>query len=290
MRIAYDWTESEWNEAVKLATEDPRRRGSVPGMVYALVGIPLFGAVMDGVRSVRGTGKLSGAGMAVPLMLILLGVALGAGVLATRRERSRRTRSQTPLPVGQWEAVVQEAGWHFHAKPEDAATAGVLPLGRSQAEAAGEPPVDEKPAPGPNERAVADEETTPVAKLGPVVKSDVAAEVTLAAVSTVIVAPQAVEMNHIPPALAEADTVPVTAPPIETPAATVPAVTSAKRETPLQPWNELTGSRTGERVIVLLHRGGFHAVPTRCMTPEQASHLHRMVIRKLRPSAVQPPR
>ena len=254
---------------MKLATDGPSRRGSVPGMVYALVGIPLIGAVLDGVRSVRGTGKLTGAGMAVPLLLILLGIALGAGVFVTRRERRRRIRSQTPMPAGQWEAVVQEAGWHFHAKPEDAPAAGVLAFEHGSAESASVALTNEKDLPAAREKAVAVTEAMPVEK---------------AAVTTET---SALGVELVPAAAGSAWE---TEPPTEAAAATVPADPPPRRETPLQPWKELTGSRTGERVIVLLHRGGFHAVPIRCMTPEQASHLHRMVIRKLRPSAGRLPR
>jgi hypothetical protein len=38
---------------------------------------------------------------------------------------------------------------------------------------------------------------------------------------------------------------------------------------------------------VFLRRDGFDALPTRSITPEQGGHIHRLVIRKLRPSVSQ---
>jgi hypothetical protein len=52
----------------------------------------------------------------------------------------------------------------------------------------------------------------------------------------------------------------------------------------LKPWSEFTDVRHGDRVMVLIHDGGFEALPTSSLTPEQGSHLYRLVTRKLRPS------
>ncbi len=51
----------------------------------------------------------------------------------------------------------------------------------------------------------------------------------------------------------------------------------------LQPWNHLLEARRSERVIVLHSRDGFHAIPTCSLTPEQGGHLHRLILRKVRP-------
>lgn len=65
----------------------------------------------------------------------------------------------------------------------------------------------------------------------------------------------------------------------ENPAATIPAA--------LRPWADMVETRQGNRVIVFLRRDGFDALPTRSITPEQGGHIHRLVIRKLRPSVQQ---
>jgi hypothetical protein len=54
---------------------------------------------------------------------------------------------------------------------------------------------------------------------------------------------------------------------------------------PTHPWTDLAEVRHGDRVIVLMQHDGFHAVPMTSLSPEQSSHLYRLVTRKLRPTA-----
>lgn len=62
------------------------------------------------------------------------------------------------------------------------------------------------------------------------------------------------------------------------------AVESQAVATPsLRPWTEIVEARQADGVIVLMHQAGFEAVPARWLTPEQAGHLHRMVMRKMKP-------
>lgn len=54
---------------------------------------------------------------------------------------------------------------------------------------------------------------------------------------------------------------------------------------PLQAWTDFYATRQDEWAFVLLRTGGFLAMPTRVLTPDQGGHLHRMIARKLRPTA-----
>ena len=332
MRVTYDWTQAEWNEAVTLATEQRRRGSPMPGMVYALVGIPLVGAVMDGVRSVRGTGKLTGAGVAVPLLLLALAAFLAGVMLFSRWQRRQRLRAQAPMPQGQWEAVLQESGWKFQEKAAPVETGAVLPTVTAEATACDSSHEASQVADSPVSKDAVDADD-PAADVqgaaywtapsgpgggsgfggGPTARAVKSARVAVQRLSRAFRIPVVRETGQgeatdrtadlrwieLPDDIPEADGTPEamlftgSAVPVDTPEEKIqvqpdalPGARSSAGD--LHPWKHVTGSRAGERVIVLLHRDGFHAVPVRCMTPDQASHMNRMVIRKLRP--LPPPR
>ena len=175
MRITYEWTTREWDQAVELAMRKAARRGRLPGMVYALVGIPLLGAVGDLISLVRAPGKISLAGSIVPLLLMIFAVTAAVLIGVSRRRRLRRRDGVSAMPHGVQEMVLRESGWRFGAvEPQTVATAS------------------------------------------------------------------------------------------------------------LRAYTEVVEARQADGVIVLVHHAGFEAVPARALTPEQAGHLHRMVMRKMR--------
>lgn len=262
MRVTYNWTQPEWSEAVTLATARRTRASGVSGMVYALVGIPIVGAALDALRALGTTQQLTLRGSVVPLLLLALFACLTAALLLSRWRRRQRMATQTPMPQGQWEAVLQEAGWCIQAK-------AVPPLTESA-----EPAAD------------ALTETLPAA--------DVATAIPPAAEAMAepgLADPEASNEPATADAPVEENKAPTSMEAVETATGIDESLVGNEAELPpppvskgLQPWSLLTEQRAGERVIVLLHGHGFVAVPIRCMSPDQASHLHRMVVRKLRPA------
>ncbi|SEC03733.1 hypothetical protein [Terriglobus roseus] len=184
MRITYQWTEREWDQAVCVATRKATRGTALPGMVYPLIVIPLCGAVGDLISLLRPPGRANLAGSILPLLLLLSAITAGILISVSRLRRRRQRNGASPMPDGVREMVLQESGWRFHAFGPHADPSTLEPL------------------------------------------------------------PQR-----------------------------------------LRPWTELLDARQGSGVIVLLHRDGFEAVPAKSLTPEQAGHLHRLVMRKLKPAA-----
>jgi hypothetical protein len=188
MRVSYRWTEQEWHEAVRLAERRKVRRPGLPGMTYALVGIPLLGALLDLRSTLRENSGITLAGSILPLLLLLIAFAAAALLSVAAMRRRRRSASAQTMPAGERELVMQEGGWRCDC-----------PVGSSR-------------------------EREPGIETG------------------------------------------------------LPALRA------LRPWSDVVEARQGGRVIVLVLRNGFEAVPTRSLTPEQGGHMHRMVTRKLRPT------
>jgi len=188
LRITYEWTEREWDEAVGVATRKPARGAPLPSMIYALVGIPLLGAAGDLISLVRASGRVSLAGSLLPLLLVLFALTAAALIVARRRRRRQRD-GVCPMPRGTREMVLQEAGWRFT---------------RLQ--------------------------------------------------------PQALLPSEASAGLAPSSGAPLA----------------------LRSWSDVVEARQGNGVVVLVHLDGFDAVPGRSLTPEQAGHLHRLVMRKMR--------
>jgi len=62
-------------------------------------------------------------------------------------------------------------------------------------------------------------------------------------------------------------------------------ILSPDTEPTLRPWADITESRRGNRVLVLMRIDGFDAVPTSDLTEEQAGHLQRLLTRKVKSPA-----
>lgn len=122
MRVVYQWTQAEWDEAMRLATERQRRRSGIPGTTFAVILVPLVGASLSGLVSLQREGALTGAGIELPLLLGLAALCaiLWIGGVAWKRQRRRATA--TPVPVGECEAILQESGWCFRTADCEEAT------------------------------------------------------------------------------------------------------------------------------------------------------------------------
>ena len=119
MRITYEWTEREWDQAVRVAARKSTRATPLPGMIYALIGIPLLGAVGDLVSLVRSSGRITLAGSIVPLLLVLFAMTAAALLAVSRLRRRRQRESMGAMPAGSREMVLQEAGWRCGARQPD---------------------------------------------------------------------------------------------------------------------------------------------------------------------------
>ncbi|MEZ2347775.1 hypothetical protein [Terriglobus sp. RCC_193] len=123
MRVVYQWTQAEWNEAMRLATERQRGRGGIPGTTYAVILVPLVGAALSGLLNLRHKGAWTGAGIVVQLLLGLAALCAILWIVGMIWKRQRRRATATPLPTGECEALLQESGWCFRAPShEDAVT------------------------------------------------------------------------------------------------------------------------------------------------------------------------
>lgn len=114
MRVVYEWTQAEWDEAVQLAAARRRRRGSVSSITYGVILVPLIGGSIAGLINLRHNEKLSVAGTILPLLLALLALCILLWI-AGMTWRTRRLRASEPMPAGECEAVLQEGGWRFCA-------------------------------------------------------------------------------------------------------------------------------------------------------------------------------
>jgi|GEM_PF-3271170 len=122
MRVVYQWTQKEWDEAMRLATERRRRRDGIPGTTYAVILVPLVGAFVSGLLNLRHEGALSSAGMVIQLLLglaVLCSILWIAGVVW---KRQRRKAAAAPMPMGKCEAILQENGWCFRVAEHENAT------------------------------------------------------------------------------------------------------------------------------------------------------------------------
>ncbi len=123
MRVQYQWTQRDWNEAVALANRrEGKRETALPGLTWVVIVIPLIGAAGDLAENLQSTRQFSPADAVMPLLLVTLAVVAAAMFAAARRQRTRRLRQNATIPAGEQEAILQEAGWCFH-NPAEAATA-----------------------------------------------------------------------------------------------------------------------------------------------------------------------
>ncbi|MEG9431158.1 hypothetical protein [Terriglobus sp. ADX1] len=125
MRIVYHWTQREWDEAVRLATERQRRSGGIPGTTFAVILIPLVGASLSGLLSLRREGALVGTGIVIPLLLGLVGLCVILWIAGMAWKRQRRKATAAPIPTGECEAILQESGWCFRVPQHEDATSGI---------------------------------------------------------------------------------------------------------------------------------------------------------------------
>ncbi|WP_047491812.1 hypothetical protein [Terriglobus sp. TAA 43] len=122
MRVVYQWTQAEWDEAMRLATERQRHRGGIAGTTYAVILVPLVGASLSGLLSMRHQGALTGAGVELPLLLGMGGLCVILWIVGMVLKRRRRKAAAAPVPTGKCEAILQESGWCVRAADqEDAA-------------------------------------------------------------------------------------------------------------------------------------------------------------------------
>lgn len=128
MRVVYQWTQKEWDEAMRLATERQRRRGGIPGTTFAVILVPLVGASLSGLVSLRREGALNGTGIEIPLLLGLAGLCGILWIAAIIWKRQRRKAAAAPIPTGECEAILQENGWCFRV-PECEADTDDTPSG-----------------------------------------------------------------------------------------------------------------------------------------------------------------
>lgn len=122
MRAVYQWTQKEWDEAMRLATERRRRRGGIPGTTYAVILVPLVGASVSGLLNLRHEGALSSAGAVIQLLLVLAGLCFILWVAGAVWKRQRRKAAAVPMPTGECEAILQESGWCFRSADREDAT------------------------------------------------------------------------------------------------------------------------------------------------------------------------
>lgn len=132
MRVVYQWTQAEWDEAMRLATERQRRRGGISGTTYAVILVPLVGASLSGLLSLQREGALTGAGSEIPLLLGLAILCATIWIAGMIWKRQHRKATATPIPVSECEAILQENGWCFRVlRPEapnmanDASSGGI---------------------------------------------------------------------------------------------------------------------------------------------------------------------
>lgn len=122
MRVVYQWTQKEWDEAMRLATERQRRRGGIPGTTYAVILVPLVGASISGLLNLRHEGALSSAGTVIQLLLALAVFCAILWVVGMVWKRQRRKAAAAPMPTGECEAILQENGWCFRSADQENAT------------------------------------------------------------------------------------------------------------------------------------------------------------------------
>ncbi len=115
MRVIYEWTQVEWDEAVRLATERRRRRGSVSSITYAVILVPLIGGSIAGLINLRHNETLGVAGTILPMLLGLVALCIVLWIMAMKWRMQRLRASAEPMPTGECEAVLQEGGWRFCA-------------------------------------------------------------------------------------------------------------------------------------------------------------------------------
>lgn len=113
MRVVYEWTQSEWDEAVRLATERRRRRGSVSSITYAVILVPLIGGSIAGLINIRHNETLGIAGTILPMLLGLVALCIVLWTVAMKWRMQRLRAAAEPMPTGECEALLQEGGWRF---------------------------------------------------------------------------------------------------------------------------------------------------------------------------------
>ncbi|MEK6398111.1 MAG: hypothetical protein V4734_08505 [Terriglobus sp.] len=125
MRVVYEWTQSEWDEAVRLAAAKRRRRGSVSSITIGVILVPLIGGAITGLITLRHNTTLGVAGTILPLLLGLVALCIVLWfVMATWR--MKRLRAAAPMPAGECEAVLQEGGWRFRPLTSGVEEMGVV--------------------------------------------------------------------------------------------------------------------------------------------------------------------
>lgn len=112
MRVVYEWTQSEWDEAVRLATAKKRRGSGVSAITYGVILVPLLGGAITGLINLHQHHMVIVGATILPMLLGLIVLCLALWI-AGAKWRMRRMRAADPMPTGECEAVLQEGGWRF---------------------------------------------------------------------------------------------------------------------------------------------------------------------------------
>ena len=115
MRVVYEWTQSEWNEAVRLAAERRRRGGSVSAITMGVILVPLIGGGITGLINLQHKETPGTTGTILLIALGLIALCLVLWMLGRTLRMRHLLAAAGPMPVGECEAVLQEGGWRFCA-------------------------------------------------------------------------------------------------------------------------------------------------------------------------------
>lgn len=115
MRVVYEWTQSEWDEAVRLAAAKKRRGSGVSAITYGVILVPLIGGAITGLINLRQHHMVIMGATILPLLLGLLALCVVLWIMGMKWRMQRLRAAAAPMPNGECEAVLQEGGWRFCA-------------------------------------------------------------------------------------------------------------------------------------------------------------------------------
>jgi hypothetical protein len=113
MRVVYEWTQPEWDEAVRLAAARKRRGSGVSSITYGVILVPVLGGAITGLLNLRHNRALSVAGTILPMLLGLAALCIVLWMVGLTLRLRRLRAAAGPMPTGECEAVLQEGGWRF---------------------------------------------------------------------------------------------------------------------------------------------------------------------------------